>query len=404
MTDSPSTTPELSDKKAEPASNAKDSVHNTPNSKDPAASTIERVDAVNTNTTGGSKVLGVLAILVSLLALGGSGYTWYENNFKRFQQDSKIAVGVAEIGGQVTRIGDSVSRLQTQQNDVVSQEQLTTKLLESNTAVDMQLRDLKTEHGQQLRDIKAEQVTLLGAVDKINSDLQTGVNSYVIDEVSQLLKLANNSALFSGDANSAIKALQLADVQLKEMSDPRFSLVRRKINDEIGILNNIQQIDVESLTAQLQAIANRVPSLKLENERPALETIVLEVEASEEEKKTVKGVLKEFWAELVNVAAIQRIDQPPKPLLAPEQRYFLNQNLQLQLAKAELGVLQKREAVYTQSLGAATQWINDYFDLNDDNVKQVIAEITKLKSQPINVELPAVSGSYDALQTIKGGQ
>jgi len=381
MTDSPNTESAISETES---SNVKRS----------SAGSDAAIQADNTAPRkSAGKGLSVFAILLSLVALGGSAYTWYENNFKRFQQESKLAVGVAEIGGQVTRIGDTLGRLQTEQGNVVTKEQLTTKILESNSAVDLQLRD-----------IKAEQKTLLSAVDKINNDLQTGVNSYVIDEVSQLLKLANNSALFAGDATSAIKALQLADVQLKEMADPRFSIVRRKINDEIGILGNIQQIDIESLTAQLQALANRIPSLKLENERPAVETIVVDTNVGEDEKDTVSGALKEFWADLVNVAAVQRIDQPPKPLLAPDQRYFLNQNLQLQLAKAELGALQKRPATYVQGLELALQWLNDYFDLNDDNVKQVISEINELKSQPINIELPPVSGSYDVLQTIKGGQ
>lgn len=386
MTDSPNTESKLS--KTESATTENATVDKTP-----AQQVVQQHAQSNGSTKSAGKGLSIFAILLSLIALVGSGYTWYENNFKRFQQDSKLAVGVAEIGGQVTRIGDSVSRLQTDQANVVTQEQLTTKILESNSAVDLQLRD-----------VKAKQETVLSALDKINSDLQTGVNSYVVDEVSQLLKLANNSALFAGDAELAIKALRLADVQLKEMADPRFSIVRRKINDEIGVLSNIQQIDIESLTAQLQALADQVPGLKLENERPAVETIVLDAQVSEEEKTSVKGALKEFWADLVNVAAVQRIDQPPKPLLTPDQRYFLNQNLQLQLAKAELGLLQKRPAVYTNSLDAALEWLNDYFDLNDEQVNKTITEITQLKSQPIIAELPPVSGSYDILQSIKGGQ
>jgi len=391
MTDSPNKESELS--KSEPATTKNAAVDKTPLQQAIPQQASSDGGTSNGNTKSTGKGLSIFAILLSLIALAGAGYTWYENNFKRFQQDSKLAVGVAEIGGQVTRIGDSVSRLQTDQTNVVTQEQLTTKILESNSAVDLQLRD-----------VKAKQETVLTALDKINSDLQTGVNSYVVDEVSQLLKLANNSALFAGDAELAIKALRLADVQLKEMADPRFSIVRRKINDEIGVLGNIQQIDIESLTSQLQALADKVPDLKLENERPAVETIVLEAQVREEEKTSVKGALKEFLADLVNVAAVQRIDQPPKPLLTPDQRYFLNQNLQLQLAKAELGVLQKRPLVYTQSLDAALKWLNDYFDPNDDDVNKAIAEITQLRSQPIMIELPPVSDSYDILQTIRGGQ
>jgi len=357
----------------------------------PAAEPVSQAPVANNKGSG--KGLSVFAILLSFLALAGAGYTWYENNFKRFQQDSKLAVGVAEIGGQVTRLGDSIARLQTQQSDGVSQEQLTTKILEANSAVDLRIRDLND--GQD---------SLLSAVEKINSEMQTGVNSFVVDEVSQLLKLANNSALFSGDAESAINALKLADLQLKEMADPRFSIVRRKINEEIGVLSGIEQIDVESLTVQLQALAARVPSLKLENERPdVVEDIKLEANLPAENISFYEGI-KEVFVDIFNYADIQRVEQAPKPLLAPEQRYFLDQNLQLQLAKAELGALQSRPQVYSQSLIAAEQWINEYFDISDESVKDVLSQLRALKTQSIQVELPAVSGSYDLLQSIKGGQ
>ena len=366
-------------------------------SKEPSAQPAPAVSAepqvVVAAPKSGGKGLSIFAILLSLVALGGSAYTWYENNLKRFAEENKLAVGVNTIGGDVKRLGDAMGRLQSEQADSVSQEQLTTRILETTSAFDLQIRDL--EQGQK---------DLLEAVEKINDDMQTGINEFVIDEVSQLLKLANNSALFANDANAAVKALQLADLQLKELADPRFSIVRRKINEEIGQLNNIQQVDIESLTEQLQAVADRVPSLKLENERPAIETIVLENTTAAEEQGGFIAGLKEIWVDLVNFAEVQRIDQPPKPLLTPEHRYFLNQNLQLQLAKAELGVLQKRPEVYSSSLDTALTWLNDYFDLNDASVKQVIEELTALKAQQINVELPPVAASYDLLQSIKGGQ
>jgi len=354
--------------------------------------TPQRVEVVKS----GGKGLSVFALLISLIALAGAGYTWYETNFKRVQHDSKLAVGVAEIGGQVTRLGDSISRIQTRQTQVVTQEQLTTKILEANSAVDLKIRDLTDG-----------QVGLVESVQKINKEMQTGVNGFVVDEVSQLLKLANNSALFSGDSESAINALRLADVQLKEMADPRFSIVRRKINEEIGILSAIEPVDVESLTAQLQTLAGRVPSLKLENEQPPLEEVTLSVEAVDNRGsrwQRFTGGVSEFFVDLFNYADIQRIEQAPKPLLTPDQRYFLDQNLQLQLAKAELGALQKRPQVYSQSLQSASNWLNEYFDVNDAGVKDVIAQLNELKAKQIIVELPAISASYDLLQSIKGGQ
>jgi uroporphyrin-3 C-methyltransferase len=336
------------------------------------------------------KGLSVVAILFSLMALGVTGFSLYKTEILGRDNDAKAAVKIAEIGGNVSRLGDTISALQSAQNNVVSKEQLTTKLLQSSNAVDLRFRDLKQS-----------QTEMLGSITKINSDLSRGVNDFVVAEVSQLLKLANNSALSSSDSRSAVKALQLADIQLKEMADPRYSLVRSKINEEIALLESIEQVDIESVTATLNSLADRIPSLKLENDVPVLGSVVVEVEDS---AQGFKAELKEMWADIVNYNSVQRIDQAPKPLLVPEQRYFLNQNIQLQLAKAELGLVQNRAYIYLGSLDVANSWLTQYFDLSDSEVKQVLTQIEQLKAISMATELPSISGSYSLLQTIRGGQ
>lgn len=338
--------------------------------------------------------LSVVAILLSLLALGGTGYSFYKSEILSRDDDTQLAIKITEIGGSISRLGDSISHVQNEQNNaalnVVSKEQLTTRLLETKSDVDLRFRDI--EQGQS---------ELLSAVAKINNDLNSGVNDFVIAEVSQLLKLANNSALFSSDTRSAIKALQLADIQLKELADPRYSLVRRKINEEIALMEGIAQVDIESVTVKLKSIANRIPSLALENDVPAISDVVIE---TEEEPQGIKAGLKEIWADLVNYNSVQRIDQAPKPLLVPEQRYFLNQNIQLQLAKAELGLVQNRDSVYSDSLNVATTWLNEYFDLRNEEVQDVLKQINDLKEISLSQELPSISGSYSELQSIKAGE
>jgi len=352
---------------------------------------VHRVEqAPVTAVKSGGKGLRVVAILVSLIALGGTGYTFYKDEIVGRDSSAELAVDIAEIGGSVSRIGDTVSRLQTQQNTVVSKEQLTTRLLEANSAVDLRFRD-----------VEQNQTDINNSLAKINSDLSSGVNDFIISEVAQLLKMANNSALFATDSDSAIKALQLADLQLKELADPRYAIVRRKINEEIGSLEKVRKVDVASLTVQLKSLASRIPALKLENDVPVLGEVVIE---AEEEPTTTKGYFKEIWADLVNFNSVQRIDQPPKPLLVPEQRYFLNQNIQLQLAKAELGLVQNKTFVYSQSLDTATQWLNDYFDPRNDEVIDVLSQIKQLKAVKLGQELPNISGSYSALQSIRGGK
>lgn len=346
-----------------------------------------------TSTRGSGKGLSIFAILLSLLALGGTGFTWYQTQLSKVASNTSLAVGVTEIGGQISRIGDSVRQLQKEQTGLVTQEELTTRILESNVAVESKFRDLS-----------AAQNDINESLEKLNTDLEKGVNEFVIDEVSQLLKLANNSAIFSNDSSSAINALTLADIQLKELADPRYAVVRRKINTEIELLKSVKQVDTEKATAQLSSIANTIPSLKLENEPPAKENVKLVAESAAEEKITWRTELNKIWKDIINSVQIQRVDQPPKPLLAPTQRYFLDQNIQLSLSKAELALLQNKSAVYSQSLTTAEQWLNDYFDLKNQDVQSVLQQLSALKAEPVGVELPAIADSYDTLQSIKGGQ
>ena len=82
----------------------------------------------------------------------------------------------------------------------------------------------------------------------------------------------------------------------------------------------------------------------------------------------------------------------------------MNQNLQLNLNKAELALLQGHGAVYQQSIESASQWLNDYFDLSDVGVADSLKKLGELKSVNLKTELPSITASYQALQAIKGGQ
>lgn len=340
---------------------------------------------------GGGRVLSVLAILVSLIALGGSAYTWYQNQVVQVGQESKLSVGVSEIGGQVSRLGDSVARLQSDQSDVVSQAQLSTASLQLETKLVNQLRGLADQQG-----------ALSEAVSKINNDRQQGVNQYAVDESAQLLRLANNSVLFAGDVTSAINALSLADAQLKSLIDPRYSTVRSQILTEVNALQNVQLPDLEALSATLQGLSKMVPELPLANEPETLVADTKPVVA--EQAITWRTELKKVWRDMLSSVQIQKVDQPPKPLLAPEQRYFLDQNLILTLNKAELAIIQGRPALFKMAVEDAVTWLTDYFDLADSQVQTVIAQLNTLANQPLNAAMPDISGSYQLLQSIKGGQ
>ena len=52
-----------------------------------------------------SNGLSVFAILLSLLALAGAGFSLYDNQVRGSKDEGSLAVGVADIGGHVNRLG-----------------------------------------------------------------------------------------------------------------------------------------------------------------------------------------------------------------------------------------------------------------------------------------------------------
>jgi len=341
--------------------------------------------------SGSGRGIAWFAVLVSLLAIAGSAVSWYQNQVSDVRNESSLALGVSEIGGQVSRLGDSISRIQQDQAQVVTQADLDTRVLRLQNQLDSNIARLAIQ-----------QTALEDSLNKINTDLQKGVNQYLVDEVSQLLRLANNSVLFGDDIQSAINALQLADEQLKSLSDPRYIKVRSQINTELAELKSVQQVDIAAVSSALDGLIKLIPDLPLVNEPQA--SAVKVAAAPVAAPISWRTELKKLWQDILGSVQIQRVDQPPKPLLAPEQRYFLDKNIQLSLASANLALMQGNQQLYSQSLTTAADWLNDYYDLSDSRVAASSKQFKSLMEQVVVISVPDITGSYKALQDIGGGK
>ena len=64
-----------------------------------------------------------------------------------------------------------------------------------------------------------------------------------------------------------------------------------------------------------------------------------------------------------------------KPLLPPEQRYFLRENLRLMLYGAQNALLQGSVTTYQQNVKSAARWVREYFDTTTQVVSATLAEI-----------------------------
>ncbi|MFQ5545543.1 MAG: uroporphyrinogen-III C-methyltransferase, partial [Acidiferrobacterales bacterium] len=318
----------------------------------------------------GGNVWGVLALLVSLVALGAVGYGGYIYYTKQDMFST-----------------DVIAELDRLKNDSQRNEERQAEVGESLEGFQ-----------QRLADVNEVQNTLASAVDGLAEDLGRKRNDWALAETEQLLLIANYRLQLARDVETAVAALRAADGQLQKLADPSLLPIRKLIAGEITALQGVNRADVPGIALRLGSMASTLEQLPLHVERRF--AVGAPVTGAVTTESSTLGTLQQMWQDLLGLIRIRRTTEGQKPLLPPEQDYFLRENLRLMLYGAQLAVLQGDTGTYTQNLKSARRWIDDYFDTETQVVTNMQEELQALLDEKIVVELPDVSASLGALRDI----
>lgn len=327
------------------------------------------------------------ALLIALLAAGASGYiTWM-----------------------YTQQSEELRSLQSMADGHHQQSQSLDKTLKANQASTASaLAQRASEHqalAQELRDANA---IIEGHSRRLLSLTATTTDDWRLAEVEYLLRLANQRILTSKDGQSALNLLRASDQILLELGDPRLFSVRESIANDRAALAIVAQHDTEGVFLQLAALSGLIDDLPLlvvpefsnDNDVEQGEG----AESSTGWQQQLRGIAESTWRELKSLIVIQARNADIKPLLPPEQQYYLRNNLRLLINQAQLALLDGRQAAYSESLANAEQWLQDYFPTEESAVTAVISELQQLQKLQIEVELPDVSNSLIAIKAFIADQ
>lgn len=336
--------------------------------------------------------LGIAALLIALLALGGSGYLWYR---VEVQQKVEQGMTMANLGGDLKVTSQGLAAVEKQQG----------KLEQRQDQLDATIKSTIKEYIQPLQAqqsaLTSRQKELMGSLEKVYQDLDRSLDSFALEEVEQLLRIANHSAALAGDAATALAALELADRRLQDLGNPGLLDVRKQIGTEIAELKAVQPVDLPGIAVRLSNMSRNVEQLPLLNEpdRPLPSTG--DSPAAEPEDDAWMRAGRELLADLQGLVRIQNVTETAKPLLTPEQRFFLFNNLKVMLSGSQIAALREDAATYSANLEQAGRWVREYFDTEQHVVQQFIADIDELGKVELAPQLPDLSGSLTALKDIK---
>ena len=241
------------------------------------------------------------------------------------------------------------------------------------------------------------------SLESLYQELSRSRDDWLLAEVEQTLAIAAQQLQLAGNVQAALVALQNADARLARSDRPQFLPLRRVIARDVERLKNAPSLDVAGMTVRIDQVIAAVDSLPLLVDGPDARRAVAaagEAPAAATEsawRRAWHGV----WEELKGLVRVQRLDAADPALIAPENRFYLRENLKLRLLHARIALLQRDEAAFRGDIKAAQGWLNRWFDVKQKPVATAAQTLAQLAAAAVNVELPTIADSLNAVRTLK---
>ena len=324
---------------------------------------------------GGSSFIGWLALLLVLLLAGAAGWSVMQGMEREKALQQRIGELEMVTRGEQRELQDLERKLQAELNTGVqdARAQLATQADAMSN-----LREQLQRQGEQLEAYSANDH-----------------ESWLRAEAQYLLRLASQRVIMARDTESALALLNSADGILRELDDSSLHEVRAAVAAEQAALRAVPRIDVEGIYLRLSALIEQAGKLRI-FQLPE-QAAQPEAEPSEEWQVRLERGYEEAARKLSDYIVIRRRDVPMQALMDPQWEGLVRQNLRMLLEQAQVALLSGNQTLYVESLQRAQHWVDQFLDTDEAAARAMAREITQLEGQVIQVEMPDMDRSLQAL-------
>ncbi|ULJ65726.1 uroporphyrinogen-III C-methyltransferase [Wielerella bovis] len=333
----------------------------------------EKTQPIVIERQSNGKGLATGALVLSLLALGASGFLFVQGQNELKTQQLKVAQELDKAG-----LGDSQNAVLLQ-NTLIKQEEL-----------DKQLAQIvQNEKNTQER---------LSSINRAYAELLKGRVNWLVDEVEATLNVASQQLLLSGNTPVAITVLENIEQRLARFEQGDLLAIKQAVSADLTALKSTSYVNVSGTALRLDRLENSISGLPLMVDNTLQAT---------NDKPEVVSQAGSFWtrawdntaALLKSMVEVRKLDNNDAMLIAPEQVYFVRENLRMRLLDARLAVLQHNNEVYQNDLAAIESAIKQYYDVQSPNTQAFLKELGELRTLEIRmVSDDALKGSLKAVR------
>jgi uroporphyrin-III C-methyltransferase len=259
---------------------------------------------------------------------------------------------------------------------------------------------------QALTETKLGEVALQRAqVEELIQSLSRSRDENLVVDIESSLRLAQQQAQLTGSAEPLLAELRSADKRLERAAQPRLSRVRAAIARDIDRVRAASVTDVPGLLVKLDELARLVDELPLANAvATAGAAAAARKQAAPARLSWWESLLAEIRDEARALVRVSRVDQPEAVLLAPEQGFFLRENLKFKLLNARLGLLSRQTDSARADIAAALAALRKYFDPAARKTQVATGLLQQVQAQLRTAELPRIDETLAVLATAAAGR
>ena len=351
----------------------------------------------------------VLGLVAAVIALGGAALAW--------RSDQRVASLEQEL---VRRQQESSTQSAEARLLAKQAQQGTTDATAKVALLEARVAEVAMQRGQ---------------LEDLIQSLSRSRDENVLGDVEQSIRVALQQTAITGSAEPLVVTLKQADERLARYSQPRLEGVRRAIARDLDRVKSTNVADISSLGIKLDEAVRMIDDLPLiasiearsrdaaAPERPAsraASAAQAATAAARPASAASAAAAEAFWPNRVNAALggfaariwdearslirVTRVDAPEAMLLAPEQAYFLKENLKLRLLNARLALLSRQFETAQSDLQVAQGSLDRYFDRGNKRTALALDLVKQVAAQARHVGVPRPDDTLAALTAASAGR
>ncbi len=302
----------------------------------------------------------------------------------------------------------------------------------------------------------AENAMQRSQIEDLLQSLARSRDENVLADVEAAVRVAQQQSAITGSAEPLMLVLRQSEARLARYNQPRLERVRRAVAQDLERTRAAGVADLSVLTIRLDELVRQVDDLPLlvTPQRaaagrgatrlsvspvlsPALSpsgpnsgtevagpapmsagapassasaaTAARGAAASpldfvETLRQTWARLSAHVWNETRSLLRVTRIEDPEAMLLAPEQAYFLRENLKLRLLNARLALLSRQFDIAQSDLRDSLVALERYFDRSARRTSQVAEALRQMMAQARTAAVPRPDATLAAIAAAAAGR